>query len=243
MADFSPLFRTAIGFDRMARLDRHGAGRRAGPDLPPYNIAKTGEDSYRLTMAVAGFGRDSLEITAKDNQLVVTGRLNEETTGEVLYRGIAGRAFERRFALADHIVVEGRRSARRAAACRPEARGARGAEAAADRDRPGADRDGQPSIAMMGCRASRPPKAVRLGVFWKGPGIPAPFSYDLRKKLSATPPMRLLAGDRGFGAGNLAAQLANIGVQFLHPSGSSGNGFSRRCGLGASSSSFMNASS
>ena len=107
MYDFSPLFRTAIGFDRVARLIDTAQDAATVPTYPPYNIAKTGEDSYRLTMAVAGFGRDDIEITAKDNQLVVTGKISDEAAGEVLYRGIAGRAFERRFALADHIVVEG----------------------------------------------------------------------------------------------------------------------------------------
>ncbi len=107
MYDFSPLFRTAIGFDRLARLVDTAQEAASVPTYPPYNIARTGDDSYRLTMAVAGFNRDNLEITAKDNQLIVTGKLGEETAGELLYRGIAGRAFERRFALADHIVVEG----------------------------------------------------------------------------------------------------------------------------------------
>ena len=104
--DFAPLFRTAIGFDRLARLmDAASAGDST---YPPYNIEKAGEDSYRLTMAVAGFGPDDIEITAKDNTLVVSGRVGKETPrAEVLYRGIAGRAFERRFVLADHIVVEG----------------------------------------------------------------------------------------------------------------------------------------
>ncbi len=104
--DFAPLFRTAIGFDRLARLvDAAAAGDAS---YPPYNIEKTGEDSYRLTMAVAGFGPDDIELTTKDNTLVVSGRVNAEAPrAEVLYRGIAGRAFERRFVLADHIVVEG----------------------------------------------------------------------------------------------------------------------------------------
>ena len=105
--DFSPLFRTAIGFDRMARLIDTAQDAAASPSYPPYNIAKTGEDSYRLTMAVAGFGSDDIELTVKDNQLVVSGKLTDEAAGELLYRGIAGRAFERRFALADHIVVDG----------------------------------------------------------------------------------------------------------------------------------------
>ena len=105
--DFSPLFRTAIGFDRMARLIDTAQDAASAPAYPPYNIAKTGEDSYRLTMAVAGFSQSDIELTVRDNQLVVSGKLSDEAAGELLYRGIAGRAFERRFALADHIVVDG----------------------------------------------------------------------------------------------------------------------------------------
>ena len=105
--DFSPLFRSAIGFDRMARLMSNVQDVAAAPTYPPYNIAKTGDDSYRLTMAVAGFGEDDLELTVRDNALIVAGRVNGENQEELLHRGIAGRAFERRFALADHIVVDG----------------------------------------------------------------------------------------------------------------------------------------
>lgn len=106
--DFAPLFRTAIGFDRMARLIDTAATSADAPSYPPYNIEKTGEDSYRLTMAVAGFRPDDIELVVKDNTLVVAGRAGQEgPKSEVLYRGIAGRAFERRFVLADHIVVEG----------------------------------------------------------------------------------------------------------------------------------------
>lgn len=108
--DFSPLFRTAIGFDRLARLvdvAAQNAGTGAST-YPPYNIERTGEDSYRLTMAVAGFGPEELEMTAQDNTLIVTGRpAADAPQADLLYRGIAGRAFERRFVLADHIVVEG----------------------------------------------------------------------------------------------------------------------------------------
>ena len=106
--DLAPLFRTAIGFDRLARLMDTAQEAAAAPSYPPYNIEKTGEDSYRLTMAVAGFGQDDLDLVVKDNTLVISGRVRPEgQKGEVLYRGIAGRAFERRFVLADHIVVEG----------------------------------------------------------------------------------------------------------------------------------------
>ncbi|MCW3476625.1 Hsp20 family protein [Limobrevibacterium gyesilva] len=105
--NLSPLFRTAIGFDRLARL-ADSAAASANVTYPPYNIEKTGEDSYRLTMAVAGFGPDDIELTVKDNTLLIAGQpSNEATQTEILYRGIAGRAFERRFVLADHIVVEG----------------------------------------------------------------------------------------------------------------------------------------
>lgn len=106
--DFSPLFRTAIGFDRLARLVDTASEAATAPAYPPYNIEKTGDDSYRLTMAVAGFSQDDLELTVKDNTLIVAGRVKAEAQrGEVLYRGIAGRAFERRFVLADHMQVEG----------------------------------------------------------------------------------------------------------------------------------------
>ncbi len=105
--DFAPLFRTTIGFDRLARL-ADSAQDTTAQSYPPYNIERTGDDSYRLTMAVAGFGQDDLEMVVRENTLVITGRVKAEaTTGEVLYRGIAGRAFERRFVLADHIVVDG----------------------------------------------------------------------------------------------------------------------------------------
>ena len=106
--DFTPLFRTAIGFDRLARLADTAQGTTTASAYPPYNIERTGDDSYRLTMAVAGFSADDLEMVVKDNTLVIAGRVKTEAPqGEVLYRGIAGRAFERRFALADHIVVDG----------------------------------------------------------------------------------------------------------------------------------------
>ena len=106
--DLAPLFRTAIGFDRLVRLMDTAQETAATPAYPPYNIERTGDESYRLTMAVAGFGQDDLEMTVKENTLVIAGRVKaEQNKGEVLYRGIAGRAFERRFVLADHIVVDG----------------------------------------------------------------------------------------------------------------------------------------
>ena len=104
--DFAPLFRTAIGFDRLARLVDTLPQDAAA--YPPYNIEKTGDDSYRLSLAVAGFSANDIELTVKENSLFVSGRVAEEKTkGEYLHRGIAARAFSRRFALADHMVVEG----------------------------------------------------------------------------------------------------------------------------------------
>jgi molecular chaperone IbpA len=105
--DFSPLFRSTIGFDRLSRL-MDTALNAADAGYPPYNIEKLGEDQYRLTMAVAGFGEADLEISQKDNALVVTGKGPKDAEPrQFLHRGIARRAFERRFELADHMVVDG----------------------------------------------------------------------------------------------------------------------------------------
>lgn len=104
--DFSPLFRSTIGFDRLTRLAE--AATRPDASYPPYNIEVTGDNAYRLTMAVAGFKPEELEVTVKENSLVVSGQAKtEEEAGQALYRGIARRAFERRFQLADHIKVSG----------------------------------------------------------------------------------------------------------------------------------------
>ena len=107
--DFSPLFRSTIGFDRLTRLvDAATRVDNAALAYPPYNIEKTGEDAYRLTMAVAGFSGEELDITAQENTLLVTGKAKTDQDGSnYLHRGIARRAFERRFSLADHIKVVG----------------------------------------------------------------------------------------------------------------------------------------
>lgn len=106
--DFSPLFRSTIGFDRLTRLMDAASQVDTGSAYPPYNIETTGENAYRLTMAVAGFGADDLDITAKEGALVVTGKARKEDEEKhYLHRGIARRAFERRFQLADHIRVAG----------------------------------------------------------------------------------------------------------------------------------------
>ncbi|WP_207459913.1 Hsp20 family protein [Azospirillum sp. SYSU D00513] len=105
--DLSPLFRSTIGYDRLSRLlETAMTGDDAPASYPPYNIEKLGEDHYRITMAVAGFGPEDLEITAQQNSLLVKAKAKkEEEAGQFLYRGIAGRAFERRFQLADYIKV------------------------------------------------------------------------------------------------------------------------------------------
>ena len=103
--DFAPLFRSAIGFDRLARLMEAEIPQSSG--YPPYNIERTGEDAYRLTVAVAGFRPEELDLQLKDNSLVLIGRpATEKQVVQYLHRGIAGRAFERRFVLAEHMVVD-----------------------------------------------------------------------------------------------------------------------------------------
>eukprot|EP00752_Nemacystus_decipiens_P000529 g529.t1 len=111
--DLSPLFRTSVGFDRLARM-LDGMQQDAAPSYPPYNIEKLDDDSYRITMAVAGFGEDDLDVTVQENTLTIAGRITEtvDEAGEkaerqFLHRGIASRAFERRFSLADHIRIDG----------------------------------------------------------------------------------------------------------------------------------------
>lgn len=106
--DFAPLYRSTIGFDRLFNLlDSAGAsGEEVG--YPPYNIERLGENRYRITMAVAGFGRDDIRIESKDTALSVRGEKKPETDGhEFLHRGIAQRSFERRFQLADYVEVTG----------------------------------------------------------------------------------------------------------------------------------------
>lgn len=107
--DFSPLFRSTVGFDRLTRLvDAATRLDESAPSYPPYNIEKTGEDAYRISMAVAGFSDDEIEITAQDNTLVISGKPKKaEEERKFLHRGIAGRAFERRFELAEFIEVKG----------------------------------------------------------------------------------------------------------------------------------------
>ncbi|MCB1473743.1 MAG: Hsp20 family protein [Rhodobiaceae bacterium] len=109
--DLSPLYRSTVGFDRMfSLLDSLTSGENGGNGYPPYNIERTGENAYRITMAVAGFAEGDLDIQVKEGTLSVRGDKSTDQSGEtaeMLYRGIAERSFERRFQLADHVEVRG----------------------------------------------------------------------------------------------------------------------------------------
>ena len=107
--DFSPLYRATVGFDQMADLmDRVLTDGAASPSYPPYNIEKTADDAYRISIAVAGFSEADLSVETKENALVVTAKkAAEDDSKTYLHRGIATRAFERRFHLADHVRATG----------------------------------------------------------------------------------------------------------------------------------------
>jgi molecular chaperone IbpA len=106
--DFSPLFRSTVGFDRLSRLMDTALRNDEAGGYPPYNIEALSENAYRVTLAVAGFSPEDITITTQENSLVVSGKMKQpEENTQFLYRGIAGRAFERRFQLADYIKVTG----------------------------------------------------------------------------------------------------------------------------------------
>lgn len=105
--DFSPLYRSTVGFDQLQSL-LDSVSREAGsPTYPPYNIERLGENNYRISMAVAGFAESDLSIEAKPNVLTISGKREESENTDYLHQGIAGRSFERRFQLADHVEVKG----------------------------------------------------------------------------------------------------------------------------------------
>jgi molecular chaperone IbpA len=107
--DLSPLYRSTVGFDRLFSLLDQASSNDAAPSYPPYNIERTAENAYRITIAVAGFGEADLSIESKENALTVKGEKagQENEKREVLHQGIAARAFERRFQLADYVQVTG----------------------------------------------------------------------------------------------------------------------------------------
>jgi molecular chaperone IbpA len=108
--DLAPLYRSTVGFDRLFSLLDGVAGVDASPGYPPYNIERTGDNAYRISVAVAGFSEPELSIETKENTLLIRGEKKESTgekKGKVLHQGIAARTFERRFQLADHVEVKG----------------------------------------------------------------------------------------------------------------------------------------
>ncbi len=105
--DYAPLYRSSVGFDRIFNLLENAQRARSSNDWPPYDIVKTDDDTYRVSIAVAGFAQDDLDITFQSNLLTVTGKKQESPLEGYLHRGIAGRPFEHRFELADHVRVDG----------------------------------------------------------------------------------------------------------------------------------------
>jgi len=104
--DLSPLYRSTVGFDRFgSMLDQLMSGDAPAPSYPPYNIEKTGEDTYRITLAVAGFAAEDLSVTVESNQLVIRGGQSDEEDRNFLHRGIAARQFQRAFVLAEGIEI------------------------------------------------------------------------------------------------------------------------------------------
>jgi len=132
--DFAPLSRSTIGFDRLFDLLNTNSEIEGQPEHPPYDITRSGEDTYRITLALAGFMPDQINITAQQNLLIVAGQKADANHHEYLHQGIATRPFERRFSLEDHVEVEGNVRERTAAdRSRPENPG--GDEAPSHRDR------------------------------------------------------------------------------------------------------------
>ena len=108
--DFAPYRRSSVGFDRLFDMLENSSFGGPQENYPPFDLVKTGENDYCIQLAVAGFKPDEIDITAQQNVLVVSGRKSDESgekDGDFIYRGIANRSFERRFALADHIQVKG----------------------------------------------------------------------------------------------------------------------------------------
>jgi len=108
--DFAPYRRSTVGFDRLFDMLENPSFGNGSENYPPFDLIKTGENDYRIELAVAGFRPGEIDITSQQNQLIVAGRKSEESEGssrDYVYRGIANRSFERRFALADHIQVRG----------------------------------------------------------------------------------------------------------------------------------------
>ena len=105
--DLTPFRRSTVGFDRLFEMLENGASLASGENYPPFDLEQDGEDRYRITLAVAGFRQDEIDITAKQNLLIVSGRKADEESRRFVHRGIAARSFERRFVLGDYVQVKG----------------------------------------------------------------------------------------------------------------------------------------
>ena len=105
--DYAPLYRSSVGFDRFFNLLEIAQQAKATNDWPPYDIVKSDDNTYRISIAVAGYAQDDLDITYQSNLLIVTGKKQEAPADSYLHRGIAGRPFEHRFELADHVRANG----------------------------------------------------------------------------------------------------------------------------------------
>jgi molecular chaperone IbpA len=105
--DPTPLWRSTVGFDRLFDLIDSSLSVAGDDNYPPYNIERTGEDSYRISLAIAGFAPDEVVVTAEQNMLTVEGRKAEKSDSQYLYQGISGRSFRRQFSLADYVQVKG----------------------------------------------------------------------------------------------------------------------------------------
>jgi molecular chaperone IbpA len=105
--DFTPFRRSTVGFDRLFEMLENGSSMTGAESYPPFNLEQDGQDRYRITLAVAGFAQDEIDITAQQNLLIVSGRKQENEERSYVHRGIATRSFERRFALGDYVQVKG----------------------------------------------------------------------------------------------------------------------------------------
>ncbi|MEO6247563.1 MAG: Hsp20 family protein [Sphingomicrobium sp.] len=105
--DFAPYRRSTVGFDRLFDLLESGSAGASQDNYPPFDLQRIDDNRFRISLAVAGFGQDEIDITAQQNQLVVTGKKSDEEGASYIHRGIANRSFERRFGLSDHIKVSG----------------------------------------------------------------------------------------------------------------------------------------
>ena len=174
--DLAPLYRSTVGFDRLfSMLD----GFEAAPGYPPYNIERTGENDYRITVAVAGFGENELSIESKENTLTIKGekQVKQDNNGEVLYQGIAARAFERAVPACRLRPGEGRQPRERSPARRPRARDSRGEEAPPDRHR---QRQGQAAGGRdQGRGLIEQPDVNSSGssAEWSAPELPGRFHF------------------------------------------------------------------